>query len=101
MITAKIRTAVDGDEIFFTSKVNKVNRFINDKWVMVVAGCNVYFFDGDDMVKAFAIKRLTAFIRSATSDEIAFIYPSGKDLRLTGLKSEKVIELQGHLQDIF
>lgn len=101
LISAKIRQAMDGDEIFFATKVAKVNRFINDKRVLVIAGCNFYLFDGDDMVKGFAVKRLDALIRSTASDEIAFIYPSSKDLRLSGIKEEVANELQGHLQDIY
>ena len=54
--------------------------------LLVITGLhNIYLFDGETLNRKHGISRMSAIIKSTVSDEIVLVFPTSKDLRITGL----------------
>ena len=54
--------------------------------LLVITGLhNIYLFDGETLNRKHGISRMSAIIKSTVSDEVVLVFPTSKDLRITGL----------------
>ena len=62
---------------------------------------NIYLFDGETLNRKHGISRMSAIIKSTVSDELVLVFPTSKDLRITGLDAATSQSLTTSVQEAF
>jgi len=84
-----------GEPILFHSKVVKLSRFnIEQRRMLVLTGDHIYLFEKNNLNRRHRVTNMSAIIKSTVSSECVLVFPSAKDLRMTGLSGQQVNDLQ-------
>ena len=68
--------------------------------LLVITGLhNIYLFDGETLNRKHGISRMSAIIKSTVSDEVVLVFPTSKDLRITGLDAATSQSLLNSVQE--
>ena len=86
---AMIERMEGSGEIAFSASINKMTRTneAQPRMLVIKSTGNIYLFDGDALNRKHGISRMSAIIQSTESDEVVLIFPTSKDLRISGLDS--------------
>ena len=85
--------------MLFTSEIVRISRFNRVRQaVLVLTKENIYLFDADNLERRHSISNMTAIIKSSINTEAVFVFPDSKDLRFSGLSSQRLKEIQDLIQ---
>ena len=103
VITDAMQERMDGGPVVFSANINKMTRTneAQQRLLVLTALHNIYLFDGENLNRKHGISRMSAIIRSTVSDEVVLIFPTSKDLRITGLDSAANQNLMTSVQEAF
>ena len=69
--------------------------------LVITENHNIYLFDGESLNRKHGISRMSAIIKSTQSDEVVLIFPTSKDLRITGLDADTSQNLLSSVQGAY
>ena len=69
--------------------------------LVITENHNIYLFDGENLNRKHGISRMSAIIKSTQSDEVVLIFPTSKDLRITGLDADTSQNLLSSVQGAY
>lgn len=60
--------------------------------ILVVTTENFYLFESTKLSRKHNLKSTIAIVKSSTSNEMVLVFPSDKDLRITGLPNKDELQ---------
>ena len=76
-----------------------MSRFnVEQRRILVLTGDHIYLFDKAKLNRRHRVTNMSAIIKSTKSTEVVLSFPNAKDLRLTGLKEQQVVDLKSAIQ---
>ena len=79
--------------------MTKLSRFnIEQKRVVILTGDHLYLFDKNSLNRRHRVTNMNAIIKSTVSSEVVLVFPNAKDLRMLGLTTQQVTDLQSAIQ---
>ena len=85
-LTASMMQEMNNVPIVFKAKIKKMsNRNRLENCVLCLSQSHIYLFKSQRLYKKQSLRWVSAFIKSALTEEVVLVFPNTNDLRFVGL----------------